>query len=179
MRNTTIFTLILISLLLSIGLLSAETVPPKEGEELPEITLSTTEVQTHQDYLGITKNKKTFRVTEIKADIILIEIFSMYCPYCQKDAPVVNELYSKISQDEKLKHKIKLIGIGAGNSPFGVDFFQKTYNVNFPLFSDGVSERALFFINKKGILSYAHVSDINKRPDLKDLDTELEKLNKN
>jgi len=42
--------------------------------------------------------------------------------------------------------------------------------------SDGVSERALFVIDKKGILQYAHVGDINKRPDLKDLANELEKL---
>ena len=44
--------------------------------------------------------------------------------------------------------------------------------------SDGVVEVALFIIDKKGILRYAHVSDINKRPDLKDLATELEKINK-
>jgi len=119
------------------GVVSAETVPPKEGEGLPEVTLSVPEVQTHQDYLGITNNKKTFHIPEIKAEVVLIEIFSMYCPYCQKDAPVVNELYNKIAQDEKLKNKIKLIGIGAGNSPFEVDFFQKTYHVNFPLFPDG------------------------------------------
>jgi peroxiredoxin (alkyl hydroperoxide reductase subunit C) len=45
--------------------------------------------------------------------------------------------------------------------------------------SDGVTERALFIIDKNGIIRYEHVSDINKRPDLKDLATELEKLNKN
>jgi thiol-disulfide isomerase/thioredoxin len=103
---------------------------------LPEITLTVPKVQAHKDYLGVTKNKKTFHIPEIKAEVVLIEIFSMYCPYCQKDAPVVNELYNKIAQDEKLKNKIKLIGIGAGNSLFEVDFFQKTYNVNFPLFPD-------------------------------------------
>lgn len=42
--------------------------------------------------------------------------------------------------------------------------------------SDGVAERALFVIDKKGILRYAFVSDINQRPDLKDLVTALEKL---
>lgn len=45
--------------------------------------------------------------------------------------------------------------------------------------SDGVAERALFIIDKKGIVRYAHVSDINKRPDLKDLVDELEKLKNN
>jgi peroxiredoxin (alkyl hydroperoxide reductase subunit C) len=42
--------------------------------------------------------------------------------------------------------------------------------------SDGVSERALFVIDKEGVIRYAHVSDINKRPDLGDLIKELEKL---
>jgi thiol-disulfide isomerase/thioredoxin len=136
MKKTSIVSWVSIFLLLSIGLLSAGIAPPEEGGVLPEIKLPAPEVPTHQNYLGITKNKKTFRIPEIKAEVVLIEIFSMYCPYCQQDAPVVNELYNKIAQDEKLKNKIKLIGIGAGNSPFEVDFFQKTYGVNFPLFPD-------------------------------------------
>ena len=102
MKKTSIASWVSIFLLLSIGLLFAGIAPPKEGEVLPEITLSVPEVPTHQNYLGITKNKKTFRIPEIKAEIVLIEIFSMYCPYCQKDAPVVNELYNKIAQDEIL-----------------------------------------------------------------------------
>ena len=137
MKKASIVNWVLIFLLLSIGLLSAGIAPPKEGEMLPEITLSVPEAQTHQEYLGVSKNKKTFHIPEIDAEVVLIEIFSMYCPYCQKDAPVVNELYNKIAQDEKLKKKIKLIGIGAGNSLFEVDFFQKAYHVNFPLFPDG------------------------------------------
>jgi peroxiredoxin (alkyl hydroperoxide reductase subunit C) len=44
--------------------------------------------------------------------------------------------------------------------------------------SDGVSERALFVIDKKGIIRYIDVHDINERPHLEDLARELEKLNK-
>jgi peroxiredoxin (alkyl hydroperoxide reductase subunit C) len=44
--------------------------------------------------------------------------------------------------------------------------------------SDGVSERALFFIDKKGIIRDIQVSDINKRPDLEYCATVLEKMNK-
>jgi peroxiredoxin (alkyl hydroperoxide reductase subunit C) len=44
--------------------------------------------------------------------------------------------------------------------------------------SDGVSERALFVIDKKGIIRYIDVHDINQRPLLEDLVNALEKLQK-
>jgi peroxiredoxin (alkyl hydroperoxide reductase subunit C) len=45
--------------------------------------------------------------------------------------------------------------------------------------SDGVSERALFIIDKKGIIRYIDVHDINKRPRLEALVKELEGLENN
>ncbi len=44
--------------------------------------------------------------------------------------------------------------------------------------SDGISERALFVIDKRGIIRYIDVHDINKRPPLEVLVKELEKLQK-
>ena len=44
--------------------------------------------------------------------------------------------------------------------------------------SDGLSERALFFIDKEGIISAILVMDINRSPDLEACATELKKLNK-
>ena len=48
----------------------------------------------------------------------------------------MNELYRAIQSNKDLKNKIKLIGIGVGNSDFEVNFFGKKYEVPFPLFSD-------------------------------------------
>jgi peroxiredoxin len=49
----------------------------------------------------------------------------------------VNELYQIIEETPKTKGKIKVIGIGAGNTPFEVGIFRDNYNIPFPLFADG------------------------------------------
>jgi peroxiredoxin len=109
--------------------------PPEKGEVLPVMNLPTPKNPDERSYLGLS-GSGLFKIPQIKAKVVIIEIFSMYCPYCQKDAPGVNELYRLIENNPDIKNKIKLIGIGAGNSSYEVDVFKKTYTVPFPLFPD-------------------------------------------
>jgi len=109
--------------------------PPQKGESLPAINLPIPKSPDEKSYLGLSGGG-SFKIPQIKAKAVIIEIFSMYCPYCQKDAPGVNELYTLIENDPDLKKKVKLIGIAAGNTPFEVDVYRKNYTVPFPLFPD-------------------------------------------
>jgi peroxiredoxin len=109
--------------------------PPPEGSVLPDIQLPVPQEKKAKEYLGI-RDKKLFKIPKIKADVVVIEVFSMYCPYCQKEAPVVNDLYKLISEREDLKNRIKIIGIGASNSSYEVNIFKEKYNIPFPLFPD-------------------------------------------
>lgn len=115
--------------------LAAQNNPPETGQPLPEMKLLKPASASELKYLGLS-GSGTFTVDQISAPAAIIQIFSMYCPYCQRDAPNVNRLYSLIENNPKLKGKIKIIGIGAGNSEFEVGTFRKKYKVEFPLIPD-------------------------------------------
>jgi thiol-disulfide isomerase/thioredoxin len=113
----------------------AANLPPARGGVLPRISLSVPNDPDEKSYLGVS-GSGFFRIPQIKAKVAIIEIFSMYCPQCQKIAPGLDELYHLIESNPDLKNKIKLIGIGAGNSRYEVEVFKKTYHTPFPLFPD-------------------------------------------
>lgn len=115
---------------------SAVTQPPATGSVLPEIKLTVPTNNGYKNYLGLSGGD-FFKIPQIKANVVIIEVLSMYCPHCQASADKVNELYHAIENNPALKDKIKLIGIAAGNSTFEAEVFSKRYNVPFPLFEDG------------------------------------------
>jgi hypothetical protein len=67
----------MVGLFLFPGFVGADTQPPAEGGILPQISLDVPQSVGYQHYLGIA-GKNKFMIPEIKAEIVLIEIFSMY-----------------------------------------------------------------------------------------------------
>jgi peroxiredoxin len=110
--------------------------PPPEGGVLPRIVLPVPQEAAERQYLGIGGKGRVFSIPQIQAELVILEAFSMYCPFCQKEAPTVNELYQSISSRSDLKNKIKVLGVGVGNTAYEVNIFRRKYNVAFPLFPD-------------------------------------------
>jgi thiol-disulfide isomerase/thioredoxin len=127
--------LALVSLILISGMAAASDSLVVDAGVLAGLRFPTPKNSGARAYLGL-KDSDAFTLPQIKADTLIIEIFSMYCPICQAEAPVVNELHRLIEKTPSLKGKVKLIGIGAGNSEFEVGVFRKKYNILFPLFPD-------------------------------------------
>lgn len=108
---------------------------PVIGDQLVDMRLDAPESADQCTYLGL-KPGGSFACTDIAGKLLVIEIFSMYCPHCQREAPAVNRLYTTIEASELLRGRVKMIGIGVGNSSFEVDHFRKHYDIAFPLFPD-------------------------------------------
>lgn len=109
--------------------------PPASRDALLRIRLPVPKDQGERRYLGVSGDGH-FEISRIRADTVIIEIFSLYCPQCQASAPEVNALYQMIEQVPDFKDRIKMIGIGAGNNVLEADTFKTQYKIPFPVFPD-------------------------------------------
>lgn len=107
----------------------------KAGDIFPETPLKTPIHPKERKYLGLPKGN-TFTLKDIKADLVLVEILSVYCPSCQRQAPAYNKLFDLIENDTDARGRIKIIGIAVGNGALEVKDFNKKYKVRFPVIPD-------------------------------------------
>jgi len=125
-----------------------------------------------------------------KKNVVLSFVPAAWTPVCSDQWPGYN-----IAKNIFDKYNAQLIGITVDNIPTLFAWTKEMGELWFPVLSDfyphgavsnkygilrsnGVSERALIVIDKKGTLRFIDVHDINKRPALEDLVKELEKLEK-
>ena len=108
-------------------------VSAQAGQMFPDVTMTGKLTDEQKTYLGVSSD--TFKISDIKAQYLFIEAFSMYCPVCQRDAPHVNEVYAAVMAADP-GGTVKFLGIGLGNTPFEIAFYKKKYAVPFPLVWD-------------------------------------------
>jgi peroxiredoxin (alkyl hydroperoxide reductase subunit C) len=121
-------------------------------------------------------------------NVVLSFVPAAWTPVCSDQWPGYN-----IVQDLFDAHDAVLLGITVDNIPTLFSWTNQMGRLWFPVLSDfyphgkvasaygvlrsdGTSERALFVIDKQGIIRYIDVHDINERPSLEVLIAELEKL---
>ena len=149
----------------------------KVGDPAPDFALPT--ISGEKISLGQYRGKK---------NVVLSFVPAAWTPVCSDQWPGYN-----ITKDIFNQYDAVLLGITVDNIPTLFAWTNQMGQLWFPVLSDfwphgavakrygllrsnGVSERALFVIDKKGIIHYIDVHDINKRPPLEDLVGALEKL---
>jgi peroxiredoxin (alkyl hydroperoxide reductase subunit C) len=156
------------------------TLKVKKGQAAPDFTLP-----------SISGEKVRLSQYRGKKNVVLSFVPAAFTPVCSDQWPGYNMARGLFEQ-----HDAILLGITVDSIP---SLFAWTQQMGSPLWfpvlsdfwphgavaskygllrSDGVSERALIFIDKKGIIRDILVSDINKRPDLESCAIALDKLDK-
>jgi len=150
----------------------------KVGQAAPDFTLKAVsgKIISLKDYNG-------------KKNIVISFVPAAWTPVCSDQWPGYN-----IVKDMFDNYDTILLGITVDNIPTLYSWTNQMGKLWFEVLSDfwphgavaekfgvlrsdGVSERALFVIDKKGVIRYIDVHNINQRPPLEILIGELEKLN--
>jgi len=151
----------------------------KVGQAAPDFTLP-----------SVSGEKISLSQYRGKKNVVLSFVPAAWTPVCSDQWPGYN-----IAKDIFTQNDVILLGITVDNIPTLFAWTNQMGQLWFPVLSDfwphggvakkygvlrsnGVSERALFVIDKNGIIRYIDVHDINKRPSLENLATALEKLKK-
>jgi len=149
----------------------------KVGNRTPDFTLS-----------AVSGEKISLSQFRGKKNVALSFVPAAWTPVCSDQWPGYNIVKDVFDENDAI-----LLGITVDNLPTLFAWTNQMGKLWFPVLSDfwphgavakkygvlrsnGVSERALFVIDKKGVIRYIDVHDINKRPALEDLVNELEKL---
>ena len=151
----------------------------KIGEPAPDFTLP-----------SITGEEVTLSQFKGKKHVVISFVPAAWTPVCSDQWPGYNIVKGMFDENEAI-----LLGITVDNIPTLYAWTKQMGKLWFPVLSDfwphgavadlygvlrsdGVSERALIFIDKQGKISDIQVSDINKRPDLESCIIHLKKMNK-
>jgi peroxiredoxin (alkyl hydroperoxide reductase subunit C) len=149
----------------------------KIGDPAPDFTLP-----------AVSGEKITLSQFRNQKNVVISFVPAAWTPVCSDQWPGYNIVKELFDENDAV-----LIGITVDNIPTLYAWTKQMGQLWFPVLSDfwphgavagkygvlrsdGVSERALFVIDKKGIIQAILVSDINIRPDLQWCATELENL---
>ena len=105
------------------------------ADKLKNLKFDAPENLIDKKYLGL-PDGKNFHLGQVRSNYLIIELFSMYCPVCQRGAGTVNQVYDLIQNTQAIRDNFKVVGIGVGNTPYEVSVFKKKFQVVFPLIAD-------------------------------------------
>jgi len=155
------------------------TLKVKVGEPAPDFTLP-----------SLSGEKITLSQFQGRKNVVLSFVPAAWTPVCSDQWPGYNIARSLFEDQNAI-----LLGITVDNIPTLYAWTKQMGKLWFPVLSDfwphgevaqrygilrpeGVSERALIFIDTKGVIRDILVSDINVRPNLEYCALQLEKLNR-
>ncbi|MBN2429051.1 MAG: TlpA family protein disulfide reductase, partial [Deltaproteobacteria bacterium] len=109
--------------------------PIGAGESFPDLVLQKPLGPDAGIYLGI-PDHVSFSLSHVEADLVLVELLSVYCPHCQQQVKHFNRLRELIEKNPATRGRIKLLGIAVASKGAEVERFISRFQVAYPVVPD-------------------------------------------
>ncbi len=136
----------------------------EKGNKLGDLEFPAPLTSEDASYLGVPADKP-FKLSQVGAPYVLVEVFATGCSHCFAHAPHMNELFEKLKKDPETAGKVKVIGLASGDSKDNTAAWKKQCKVPFALVADTDSKTVdkmnimgtptTILFDKKGDVLYA------------------------
>lgn len=88
---------------------------PEPGKTLVPLKLTAPADPTGKKSLGLGGSVTEFGISDLKTELVLMEVIGVYCPQCFKQAPEFNKLYERLNKG-KMKGRVAMFALAAGGT---------------------------------------------------------------
>jgi len=118
---------------------NAETPLPEPGQKLAPLRLPAPADPAGKKNLGLGGPVTEFGISDLKAELVLMEVIGVYCPQCFKQAPEFNKLYERLNKG-KIKGRVAMFALAAGGTDPEIEELVQSGQYDFPVVADTAYE---------------------------------------
>ncbi|NJB66375.1 peroxiredoxin [Desulfobaculum xiamenense] len=108
---------------------------PVEGGSLGALRLPAPAIPAESAYLGVPSGE-SFAFSDLKADLVVIEVIGVYCPICHEQAPALRSLFRSLQRDGALNGRVCFLALASGATELEVAAVRKEHRAEYPILRD-------------------------------------------
>jgi len=146
---------------------NAENPTAHTSESIVDIPTGTSIGELAPDITGTTLDGETLSLSELRGEIVLVNVFASWCGPCRAETPHLVEVF-----DEVDNQGIDFVGLNLSESSDAVSNFKDEFDINFPLLlnQDGrltevyqpIGLPTSWFIDADGVVRYIFAGPMTK-----------------
>lgn len=106
---------------------------PKAGGVLPSIEFNPPPLKEDAAYLAV--RNQPFKLAQIKARLVWLEVIGIYCTRCYEQAPKINRLHKALAK-AGLAGQVKMLAVAAGGTVIECEHVRKNKQYLYPVAPD-------------------------------------------
>ena len=128
-------TSLLLLLLILVFSASSDAGTPEPGKTLVPLKLTAPADPAGKKNLGLAGPVSEFGISDLKTELILMEVIGVYCPQCFKQAPEFNKLYERLNKG-KMKGRVAMFALAAGGTDPEIEQLIQSGQYIYPVVAD-------------------------------------------